>query len=175
MAEDILRKIATVTSPAFAIIQHFFPPPIGTAPTPENIIPEIPTDPTDPKLAQRFLFSPFTIPDETQLQQLIILLGIAKLSKTSEGLKVLQAVGVQYLKTLGTTLQALESSSSSNWLTAIVNQKLSLRVMRTLGLLSATEAANLEADYNYIFHVTIAKEGIVEGLAAAGTLARALT
>jgi len=172
MSEDILQKILAVVSPASAIALHFFPP------TPEDLAvgktkPSFPEQ--DNPTTQRFLFSPLLIPSEGQLEQLVLLLGIVKLSKSPEGLKVLQAVAVQYLKTLGTTLEALETSSSSNWLTAIVNQKLSLRVMRRLGLITATEAANLEADYNYIFHITIAKEGIVEGLTAAGSLAKGLS
>lgn len=132
---------------------------------PEN--PELPQTPEDRE--NFFIFTPFYGQDGIGLEQVVILLISVKLAKTPEGLKVLRDLGIQYLKTLGVTLEALERSSSQSWLTALINQKLSLNVFRRLGLISATDAMRLEVDYNHIFSITMAKEGITETLTALGT------
>lgn len=131
---------------------------------------------TEDEQALAFILSPVKIPRvrDIGIEELVLILAVVKLSKMPDGLKTLQAIATKYLDTVAKTLVALEAGASSNWLTAIVNQKLSLRVLRNLGLLTPGEALNLEQDYNYIFHITIAKEGIVEGLAAAGTLAKGI-
>lgn len=126
-----------------------------------------PSPEDEANMSQFFVFSPFISPvGDQELEMMILLLAVVKLAKTPEGLKVLRDLGVKYLDTLGKTLIALEHSSSSNWLTALINQKLSLRVMRRLGLISATEAAGLEASYNWIFNAMYTKGFIVDTVSA---------
>ena len=119
-----------------------------------------------------FIFSPFMNIEDTSLETMILALAAIKIAKMPNGLEVLRDLGIQYLKTIGTTLQALEEASTQGWLPCWINQKLSLRVLRRLGLITAGDAASLESSYNMMFNVVIAKEGIVDTITALGSFAK---
>ena len=125
---------------------------------------------------QFFMFSPFLTPIEDPLfEQMIMGLVAVKLAKTPEGLKVLRDIAVQYLKTVSNIVSQLEESSSANWVTAMINQNLCLRICRRLGLISQTEAERLISKYTYMFNALMLKEGITETFTALGSFAKGIS
>jgi len=135
---------------------------------------EFPT--TEEDQTQFFLFSPFIIgTDDPFLEQMLLALVAVKVAKTPEGLKVLRDLGIEYLRTIGKTLVALEDASTSNWVNCLLNQKLSMRVMRRLGLLTNTDYNTLNADYNQILKWVLLKEGITDTFQALGSFAKGVS
>ena len=134
---------------------------------------------------QFFMFSPFLMSvdegfnlfgfDYSQFIPLMLVATVYRLSKTSEGLKFLRDIFVQYFKTTSVILGELGSAGSSNWLTAIVNAKLAIPICRRLGLMSATEANALNAKYSWIFDRMSLIEGIEGTLTGLGTFAKGIT
>lgn len=149
-----------------ALLCRIFPS-ICDGKTPEELDPS--DYPTGEDRDSLFIFSPFNISYDPTIEFLLMALVAVKLTKTDKGLSVLRDIGVQYLKTLGNVLTELESSSSSNWVTAWINQKLSMRVLRRLGLVTNEDFAHLDSSYNLMFTQLYAKEGIVDTFTALGT------
>lgn len=121
---------------------------------------------------QFFIFSPFMSMEDTTPEMLIAALVAIKIAKMPKGLEVLKALGIEYLKTIGKSIQALEEASTQGWLNCWINQKLSLRVMRRLGLITAQDAASLESSYNSMFTVVMAKEAVYDTITALGSFAK---
>lgn len=116
-----------------------------------------------------FVFSPFSRIEDATPEMLIAALVAVKVAKQPKGLETLKALGVEYLKTIGKIMTALEGASTSNWLNCWINQKLSLRVCRRMGLITGHDAASLESSYNMMFNVVMAKEAIVDTITALGS------
>lgn len=151
-----------------------FPKLFPVRPPTEEEAPDLPTPPPPEEQAdmtQFMIFSPFVMPVDIGIEPLLLLLGIVKLAKTDEGLKVLKDLGIEYLKTVGRVVSEIAMSSTQNWLTALLNQKLVGRICKRLGLISAHEMATLESSYHWIFATVIVKEGITDTLSALGTFA----
>lgn len=126
---------------------------------------------------QFFLYSPFLESIDGELEQIILLMGIYKLSKTPEGLKVLRDIAVQYLKTTGVILSELLSAGTANWMNGLISAKLALRVCRRMGLISQTEAQSLNYSYNKMFDALIKKSiasDFFGSFAGLGSLAKGL-
>lgn len=118
---------------------------------------------------QFFIFSPFTQVEDATPEMLIAALAAIKIAKMPKGLEILRDLGTEYLKTIGKIITALEVSSTTNWLNCWINQKLSLRVCRRMGLITGGDAASLESSYNMMFNVVMAKEAIVDTITALGS------
>lgn len=171
---ELFQKVLPIFSPAYAIVTHFFPPPEEA----EGITPPVPPSAKYPSpddkdaVTQFYLFSPYVSAEDPFLETMILALVGVKLMKTPEGLKVLRDLGVEYMKTVGKIVGELESSSSSNWMTALINQKLCLRVCRRLGLISTVEAATLDSSYNWIYDRNSLITGIADTFTGLGTFAK---
>lgn len=127
---------------------------------------------TQEELDTFFIFSPFTSIEDATPEMLIAALVAVKVAKQPKGLETLKAIGVEYLKTIGKIMTALESASTSNWLNCWINQKLSLRVCRRMGLITGHDAAALDSSYNMMFNVMQAKAAIVDTITALGSLSQ---
>lgn len=119
-----------------------------------------------------FVFSPFSSIEDATPEMVIAALAAIKVAKMPKGLEVLRDLGTEYLKTVGKIMVALEAASTSNWLNCWINQKLSLRVCRRMGLITGHDAASLESSYNMMFNVVMAKEAIVDTITALGSLSQ---
>lgn len=122
---------------------------------------------------QFFIFSPFMTVEETPLEQYLLYLLALRLMKTPDGLKTLRELGVQYLKTIGSVIGELEGASAAHWSVALVNQMTAVRVYRRLGLMTANEAAQLAADYKWLWNLLLSKDAIVDTLNGLANLTRA--
>lgn len=125
-------------------------------------------------IEQFFTFSPFLFQRDNTLEMLAIAFIVLKVAKQPDGLKTLKELGLQYIKTCGEVLKALEGASGGNWLICWINQKLSLRVLKRLGLVTVGDYASLEASYNSMFTVISAKEAIVDTITAVGSFTNVL-
>lgn len=83
---------------------------------------------------ERFAFSPITA-NTFSIDNMALLLLVAKYSTTLEDRKMLKDIIIQYLKTAGGILESIQKSSSQNWLTALNNQHIAAAMLHRIGLI----------------------------------------
>jgi len=98
--------------------------------------------------------------------QLLMFAGIMKLSKTPEGLKVLEKIGVEFTKGIFKTLSFLGQASAANPVAAWANPILISGVLERFGFLPPAFNANYHLGITFISGVNI-YEGILNDVANA--------
>lgn len=75
----------------------------------------------------------------------ILLMLIARLSKTPEGLRILGEWGKSYLNNVGKIISGISMSSAANVYNCIINQYVAVRIYQRVGLISAHDAVQTAA------------------------------
>lgn len=81
----------------------------------------------------------------SNVEAAVLLIALLKLGKTSEGLRVIQALGVKYLDTVGKVLTAISNTNASNFMTACINNYVACTIYQRMGLMSPHDAAQTRA------------------------------
>jgi hypothetical protein len=96
--------------------------------------------------------------------------GLKKLSQTPEGIKVIQAIAVKYLDTVGKIVSSMQHASAQNWLTALVNQWSCSNIYARLGLISPRDQLTTRLFLNHVFGEMLKLTYVQETLGAATTI-----
>lgn len=75
-----------------------------------------------------------------KLEGVLLVLVIARLSKTPEGLRILRQWGVSYLNNVGKIISGISTSSAANVYNCLINQYVAVRIYQRMGLISAHDA-----------------------------------
>ena len=105
------------------------------------------------------MFSPLDLNGDMEVW--LALAFAAKLSRTREGLEVLNNLLGKYLDNIAHICNALSNASAANWLTALNNEFLAVSMCRRLGLISAGEAVFIHGHLTSVFNQMLVK-GYVE-------------
>lgn len=81
----------------------------------------------------------------SQLSSIVLLLGFKKLSQTPEGVKAIQAIALEYLKSIGKIISTLSQSSSAHVISCAINQYVACTIYQRLGLMSPKDAMQTRA------------------------------
>ena len=113
-----------------------------------------PEDVTDPEAMKKVPPSdPFL--DNVDMMQALMFLGIAKLSKTPEGMKVLDHLGTEFMKGTFRTLAFLAQASAANPVAAWANPILISGVLQRFGFLPPKFNTNFHLGITVISGVEI--------------------
>ena len=108
-----------------------------------------------------------------KLEGIVLLVAIARLSKTPEGLKVLREWGTHYLDNIGHIIRGISVSSSSNVYNCLINQYVAVRIYQRMGLMSAHDAIQTCAWCDHVMGLMINKGYFSESLTGLTTLVNA--
>lgn len=122
-----------------------------------------------------FILSPLMASEEWDIEHFMFIIGILKLAQTPEGLDVLKAWGIEYIRAVKDIVTDLSSSATSNWLCAVLNNTVSVSVLRRVGLITPKEAHEIQSRFAWIFKLVIAKEGITDTLTSLGTFMKGVS
>jgi len=86
----------------------------------------------------------------SQISTIVLLIALNRLSKTPEGLKVVQQLATKYLDNIGEIIKGIHFSSSSNVYTALINAYTAQPIYMRLGLMSPRDCTQNRA---WIDHV----------------------
>jgi len=104
---------------------------------------------TQKDLDEFMLFSPFALED---VDQELVMLGAAAvglfLSKTDRGMKLLEKLVENYFKTISSIIGSMAKGASTNVISSLNSQLITVRMARRLGLITNAEA-------NVIHHETV--------------------
>ncbi len=120
-----------------------------------------------------FQATPYMVAGGNEVQTLALVAVGVKLLKTEKGQTILRDIAVKYLDNLGKIVSTLEHSSSSNWLTCAMNQRLCARVLKNLGMISADEASEYMSWLTWVVGAMITKGYITETVGALSHLGSA--
>lgn len=95
-------------------------------------------------------FSPAS-QDTFNFENLIMLIAVIKLSKTSEGVKTLERIAIKYVDSCARIIESIQKSSAQNWLTALNNQHLAVGMMHRIGLLDDGAYIKIVEHYRAVF------------------------
>jgi hypothetical protein len=108
-----------------------------------------------------------------RLEGPILLVIIARLSKTPEGLKVLREWGTHYLDNVGAIIKGIAVSSSANVYNCLINQYVAVRIYQRMGLMSAHDAIQTAAWVDHVMGLMITKGYFSDTLTGLTTLVNA--
>lgn len=98
------------------------------------------------------------------LENALLVALIMKLSKTKEGLQILERITIKYLDSCARVVASVEDACHSNWLTALNNQHIALGICHKLGLVGDHSYINTMEHYRAVFDKMLTQKYIVEGL-----------
>lgn len=82
----------------------------------------------------------------------VLLAGLViKLSKTKEGLKMLERIIIKYLESCAKIVASVEDACHSNWLTALNNQHIALAISHKMGLVDNASYVKIMTHYRSVF------------------------
>lgn len=87
----------------------------------------------------------------SELEALLIVVAFKKFMDTPEGQKYLRDIIVEYLKSMATVVSSMQKSSSSNAMTALMNQYSITNVFKRIGLITAFDATQTKVWLDHYF------------------------
>lgn len=93
-----------------------------------------------------------------QIEGLVLLVALKKLSETPEGIKVIRDLAIEYLREVGGILKGLHLSSSANPFNCAINGYICVRVYQRLGIISAHDAIQTCAWIDHYFSEMLKKD-----------------
>lgn len=108
-----------------------------------------------------------------RLEGVLLVVALARFSKTPEGMRILNNWGIQYLKAIQVIINGLATSSSANPLNCLFNGYLSVRIYQRLGLISAHDAVQTAAWFDHCFAELLKKSWFDSGIGGLTTLVNA--
>ena len=118
---------------------------------------------------ERVAFSPITA-NTWSLDNLALILLIAKFSKTAEDKVHLKQIIVKYLDSCARIVEAVEDACHSNWLTALNNQHIAAAISHRIGLIDDGGYIKIMDHYRSVFDKMLQKGYVTDTVGNLTTL-----
>jgi len=106
----------------------------------------------------------------SEIESLMIIVLIDRLSKTPQGIRGLVSLAKAYLDNTGKIISSMQSASAANWMTAMINQAACSNIYVRLGLVSPRDHYRQLLWMDHIFGEMILKGYVTETVGALTTL-----
>jgi hypothetical protein len=108
-----------------------------------------------------------------KVEGFILLALIARLSKTPQGLKILNNWGIHYLDAMKEIIKGISVSSAANVYNCLVNQYAAIPIYQRMGLMSAHDAIQTKAWVDHVMGLMITAGYFKDSLGGLTTLVNA--
>lgn len=106
----------------------------------------------------------------SEIESMLFLVLINRLSKTHEGVLALQTIIGKYLDNMGRIISSMQNASASNWLTAAINQCACSNIYVRMGLISPRDHYRTLLWVDHVFGEMLKKDYIRDTVSALTTL-----